>query len=214
MCSRRSVLRLFAVNRRKYSFIDIFIAEAWEVGVSGIFSYGVSSLSSNILNYSSSHISYLYLSFPMLWQCVSQVNLNGAISFESDLPDYRSNLVLPFGVKVIAPFFADVDTRLSGNVYYRWVSNSSIHSMAYNNFWICHQMWHLQTSLIWSVINNLILLRIVQRQKCLHVAVILTFAWSNIVTPPSDKYSQELFRKHLISNSQQRVKELLFDYLC
>jgi nidogen (entactin) len=50
---------------------------------------------------------------------VSQVNLNGAISFESDLPDYRSNLVLPFGVKVIAPFFADVDTRLSGNVYYR-----------------------------------------------------------------------------------------------
>jgi len=49
------------------------------------------------------------------------VNLNGHISFETDLPVYRSNLILPFGYKLLAAFMADVDTRLSGNVYYRCV---------------------------------------------------------------------------------------------
>jgi len=49
-----------------------------------------------------------------------QVNLNGHISFETELPVYRSNFVLPFGYKLVAVFLADVDTRLSGNVYYRY----------------------------------------------------------------------------------------------
>jgi len=48
------------------------------------------------------------------------VNINGHISFETELPVYRSNFILPFGYKLLAAFLADVDTRLSGNVYYRY----------------------------------------------------------------------------------------------
>lgn len=48
-----------------------------------------------------------------------QVNLNGHVSFESEVPAYRGDLALPFGLKLIAPFMADIDTRISGRVYYR-----------------------------------------------------------------------------------------------
>lgn len=45
--------------------------------------------------------------------------MNGHVSFETEIPAYRGNFVLPFGLKVIAPFLADVDTRAAGDVYYR-----------------------------------------------------------------------------------------------
>jgi len=54
------------------------------------------------------------------------INLNGLISFETELPAYRSNLIIPFGYKIIAPFFADVDISLSGNVYYRETQDPSL----------------------------------------------------------------------------------------
>ena len=57
--------------------------------------------------------------------CLIQVNLNGHISFETELPVYRSNFVLPFGYKLLAVFLADVDTRLSGNVYYRYAQGTN-----------------------------------------------------------------------------------------
>ena len=50
-----------------------------------------------------------------------QVNTNGMLSFGTNIDLYRSDMVLPIGLPVIAPFLADVDTRLSGDVYYRWV---------------------------------------------------------------------------------------------
>lgn len=54
------------------------------------------------------------------------INLNGIISFDTELPDYRSNLIIPFDYKVISPFFADVDITLSGNVYYRETQDPSL----------------------------------------------------------------------------------------
>ena len=45
--------------------------------------------------------------------------MNGILSFDEALPVYQSNLVIPFEKRIIAPFFADVDISLSGNVYYR-----------------------------------------------------------------------------------------------
>ena len=50
-----------------------------------------------------------------------QVNSNGHLSFETELPGYQPTLVLPLerNVKLIAAFLADVDTSISGNVYYR-----------------------------------------------------------------------------------------------
>lgn len=53
-----------------------------------------------------------------------QVNLNGHVSFDSELPGYKSDLILPVGLPVIAPFLADIDTRLTGNVYYRFVRHA------------------------------------------------------------------------------------------
>lgn len=61
-----------------------------------------------------------------------QVNLNGHISFETELPVYRSNFVLPFGYKLLAVFLADVDTRLSGNVLYRYAQGHNYSWM----FWV------------------------------------------------------------------------------
>lgn len=58
------------------------------------------------------------------------VNLNGHISFETELPVYRSNFILPFGYKLLAPFLADVDTSLSGNVYYRETADRSLRDKA------------------------------------------------------------------------------------
>ncbi len=51
--------------------------------------------------------------------------MNGHVSFNSEAPGYKSDLILPVGLPVIAPFLADIDTRLSGNVYYRWVPSVS-----------------------------------------------------------------------------------------
>ena len=50
-----------------------------------------------------------------------QVNSNGHLSFETELPGYQPTLVLPLemNVKVIAAFLADVDTSVAGKVYYR-----------------------------------------------------------------------------------------------
>ncbi len=52
-----------------------------------------------------------------------QVNMNGHVSFKTELPGYKSDLIMPVALQIpfIAPFLADADTRLSGNVYYRWV---------------------------------------------------------------------------------------------
>ena len=58
----------------------------------------------------------------MFLLCCSQINVNGLLSFETEVPVFNSDLILPTQeIKLIAPFYADVDTRLSGNVYYRWV---------------------------------------------------------------------------------------------
>lgn len=51
------------------------------------------------------------------------INNNGHLSFESDLPAYRSTLILPLGYKVIAAFLADIDTTYAGTVYYRETDN-------------------------------------------------------------------------------------------
>ena len=45
--------------------------------------------------------------------------MNGMLSFGTNIELYRADLVLPIGHRVIAPFLADVDIRLSGDVYYR-----------------------------------------------------------------------------------------------
>ncbi|KAL8607394.1 hypothetical protein ACOMHN_024419 [Nucella lapillus] len=47
------------------------------------------------------------------------VNMNGHVSFDTEIPNYQGNLVLPFGFKLIAPFLADVDTSVTGTVLYR-----------------------------------------------------------------------------------------------
>ncbi|XP_064599623.1 nidogen-1-like isoform X3 [Liolophura sinensis] len=54
------------------------------------------------------------------------VNLNGHLSFETELPVYQANLVLPSGYQIIAAFLADIDTRATGSVYYRETSDSSL----------------------------------------------------------------------------------------
>ena len=48
-----------------------------------------------------------------------QVNNNGHLSFESELPVYVPTLTIPIGYKVIAAFLADIDTTANGTVYYR-----------------------------------------------------------------------------------------------
>ena len=52
------------------------------------------------------------------------------MSFETDLPVYRSNLVLPFGYRTIAPFLSDVDTSLTGDVFYRETQDPSLIQLA------------------------------------------------------------------------------------
>jgi len=47
------------------------------------------------------------------------VNSNGLLSFNTELSSYRSNLILPIGYKLIAPFLSDVDTGITGDVFYR-----------------------------------------------------------------------------------------------
>lgn len=52
------------------------------------------------------------------------VNVNGHVTFETELPVYQSNLIIPTPYKMIAPFLADVDTTASGSVYYRETQDS------------------------------------------------------------------------------------------
>ncbi|BFZ12302.1 hypothetical protein BsWGS_15341 [Bradybaena similaris] len=52
------------------------------------------------------------------------VNLNGHVSFDTEVPDYRAELVIPLQLPVIALFFADIDTRATGQVFYRSTSDS------------------------------------------------------------------------------------------
>jgi len=58
------------------------------------------------------------------------VNTNGLLSFGTNINTYRADLVLPLGLPVIAPFLADVDTRMSGDVYYRETRDPSLLDMA------------------------------------------------------------------------------------
>ncbi|ESO97555.1 hypothetical protein LOTGIDRAFT_208735 [Lottia gigantea] len=53
------------------------------------------------------------------------INVNGHLSFETELPDYRATLVLPIGFKIIAVYLSDVDTRGTGKVYYRETQDKS-----------------------------------------------------------------------------------------
>ncbi|ELT91752.1 hypothetical protein CAPTEDRAFT_173985 [Capitella teleta] len=63
------------------------------------------------------------------------VNCNGHLSLETEVPDFRSNLIIPFGFKIIAPFFADVDTSLSGYVYYRETQDQTLLALASRQLW-------------------------------------------------------------------------------
>ncbi|CAH1793172.1 unnamed protein product [Owenia fusiformis] len=47
------------------------------------------------------------------------VNLNGHLSFETELPGYNADFQFPMPYKVIAGFLSDIDTTLSGDVYFR-----------------------------------------------------------------------------------------------
>lgn len=50
-----------------------------------------------------------------------QVNSNGHLSFESEVPVYQPTMVMPLGreLKLIAIFMSDIDLTLGGNVFYR-----------------------------------------------------------------------------------------------
>ncbi|XP_048259530.1 nidogen-1-like [Haliotis rufescens] len=54
------------------------------------------------------------------------INSNGHLSFLTELPGYRPSLILPIGFNVIAAFFADVDTRAAGQIFYRETSNPTL----------------------------------------------------------------------------------------
>ena len=56
-----------------------------------------------------------------------QVNDNGVISFNS-LYNFRTPLSLPLSgsYRIIAPYWADVDTRGAGDIFYRQTTNASL----------------------------------------------------------------------------------------
>lgn len=54
------------------------------------------------------------------------VNTNGHLSFDSDVPAYRSHIAMPLGAYIVAAFFADIDTRGIGRVYYRNTSDQAV----------------------------------------------------------------------------------------
>uniref|UniRef100_A0A8C5MIE4 NIDO domain-containing protein n=1 Tax=Leptobrachium leishanense TaxID=445787 RepID=A0A8C5MIE4_9ANUR len=57
----------------------------------------------------------------------SQVHVNGLLSFTQSSNQYTPSLSsLPAGYPFIAPFWADVDTRLEGDVYYRESTDSQL----------------------------------------------------------------------------------------
>ena len=48
-----------------------------------------------------------------------QININGFLSFEEPLSAFKKGFVLPINLRMIAAFVSDIDTSLTGNVYYR-----------------------------------------------------------------------------------------------
>ena len=56
---------------------------------------------------------------------LSQINDNGIISFNSTY-NPRTPLRFPLRGKIIAPYWADVDTRGIGNIYYRQTTDPSL----------------------------------------------------------------------------------------
>ncbi|KAK7103484.1 nidogen-like [Littorina saxatilis] len=54
------------------------------------------------------------------------VNNNGHVSFDTEIPNYQGDLVLPIGLKLIAPFLADIDTRGAGRVFYRETQDENL----------------------------------------------------------------------------------------
>ena len=59
-----------------------------------------------------------------------QVNNNGVISFDA-IFEFRTPVSLPLEIShIIAPYWADVDTRGIGQVFYRQTTNASLLSRA------------------------------------------------------------------------------------
>ena len=54
------------------------------------------------------------------------MNTNGLLSFGTAVPVFSSDPFPVMGPGLIAPFWADVDTRGSGEVYYRETNNSNL----------------------------------------------------------------------------------------
>ena len=48
-----------------------------------------------------------------------QVNTNGVVSFGTALSTYPSESLPVTGTAFVAPFWADIDARANGSVYYR-----------------------------------------------------------------------------------------------
>ena len=73
----------------------------------------------------------LYTMWYFIYMCafcmLSQVNDNGVISFGSRY-NVRTPLSLPLSGsnKIIAPYWADVDTRGTGDIYYRQTTDPSL----------------------------------------------------------------------------------------
>jgi len=69
----------------------------------------------------------LYYTYLLQAYMFSQVNDNGVISFGSRY-NVRTPLSFPLSGnnKIIAPYWADVDTRRTGNVYYRQTTDPSL----------------------------------------------------------------------------------------
>lgn len=62
----------------------------------------------------------------MLW-CLMQVNNNGLISFSKAVSNFTpSSFPLSNGLQLISPFWADVDTRETGTVWFRETNNSAV----------------------------------------------------------------------------------------
>lgn len=61
------------------------------------------------------------------------MNINGAISFTAQIFQYTPNsFPLISNQEIIAPFWADVDTRGTGRISYRQTTNATLLQMASN----------------------------------------------------------------------------------
>ncbi|ESO09933.1 hypothetical protein HELRODRAFT_167758 [Helobdella robusta] len=54
------------------------------------------------------------------------VHSNGFVSFAAPIPGFREDLKIPFYHPYIAPFYADVDTTVSGRVYHRKTRDANL----------------------------------------------------------------------------------------